>query len=133
MDAIPNETHAAEAAATIAALENGLTRIPLSKAVNTIDGWRRTLLATERDDLRPIAGDLAALHDALTGEGVDGRAVGALLVRLGEQTEAVPVASSTPDDSTDGLRNGLARLGSLLRHAGSALAGYHPLESTATE
>ncbi|MEO0556952.1 MAG: hypothetical protein AAF170_02080 [Bacteroidota bacterium] len=125
MDPIPNETHAAEAKATIDALEGGLAAFPLSKAVNTVDGWRRTLLTTERDDLRPIADGLADLHRALTGEGVNGHTVGTLLVQLGEQTEAVAdtVPSPTPEDSTDELRRSLARLGSLLRHAGSALAG----------
>jgi len=124
MDAVPDETHAVEVAATIDTLENGLAAFPLSKAVNTIEGWRRTLLTTERDDLRPIADGLADLHRALTAEGIDGHTVGRLLVRLGEQTEAAAttVASSTVEDSTGGLKNGLARLGSLLRHAGSALA-----------
>ncbi|GAB5536603.1 MAG: hypothetical protein Rubg2KO_28520 [Rubricoccaceae bacterium] len=125
MDPIPNETHQANVTATIDALEDGLSAFPLSKAVNTIDGWRRTLLSTERDDLLPIADGLADLHRALTGDGVDRHTVGTLLVHLGEQTEAVAdtVPNSTPEDSTEGLRKGLTRLGSLLRHAGSALAG----------
>lgn len=124
MNTIPNETHEAEVTATIDDLENGLSAFPLSKAVNRIDDWRRAILETEREDLRPIADGLADLHRALTGEGVDGHTVGALLVQLGEKTEAAAdtVPSSTPEDSTDGLRKGLARLGSLLRHAGSALA-----------
>ena len=124
MDAIPNETHAAEVAATLDDLENGLAAFPLSKAVNRIDDWRRAILATERADLHPIADGLADLHRALTGEGVDGQTVGRILVRLGELTEAAApsVPASTPEDSTVELSRGLARLGSLLRHAGSALA-----------
>ena len=125
MDTVPNETHAAEAAATIDTLEKGLAAFPLSKAVNTIDGWRRTLLTTEREDLRPIADGLANLHRALTGEGLNGHRVGTLLVQLGEQTETASrtVPSSTPEDSTEDLQKALARLGSLLRHAGRALEG----------
>ena len=125
MNAIPNETHAADVSATIDDLENGLTSFPLSKAVNKIDDWKRKVEATERDDLRPIADGLGDLRNALTGEGVDGMTVGMLLVRLGEQTEeaADVVPESTPEDSTEGLQKGLKRLGSLLRHAGSALAG----------
>lgn len=115
MDTIPAETHAAELAATIDDLEGGLTQLPLSKAVNRIDDWRREILATERDDLRPIADNLGKLHKALTGDGLDGRKIGRLLVTLGEQTEAA--------DADERLQGSLRRLGSLLRHAGSALAG----------
>lgn len=117
MDPIPAETHAAELAATLDDLERGLTQLPLSKAVNRIDDWRRELLATERGDLRPIADGLDDLHRHLVGEHLDGAAIGDILVRLGEQTEA------TADGADERLQNGLRRLGSLLRHAGSALAG----------
>jgi hypothetical protein len=125
MDPIPNETHTAEVAATIDDLEQGLAQFPLSKAVNRIDDWRREILASERADLRPIADGLGELHEALTGEGLNGARIGQLLVRLGEQTEAAAdsVPDSTAEDSTKALRNGLKRMGSLLRHAGSALAG----------
>ncbi len=57
MDAIPVETHAAELAATVDDIERGLTQLPLSKAVNRIDDWRREILATERADLRALADD----------------------------------------------------------------------------
>ncbi|NNF56955.1 MAG: hypothetical protein HKN04_01830 [Rhodothermaceae bacterium] len=125
MDTIPNETHAAEVSATIDDLEQGLAQFPLSKAVNRIDDWRRAILVTERAELQPIADGLGELHEALTGPGLDGAAIGNLLVRLGEQTEAAAdsVPASTAEDSTQALRNGLKRMGSLLRHAGSALAG----------
>ncbi len=117
MDPIPAETRAAELAATIDDLEGGLTQLPLSKAVNRIDDWRRKLLAVGRDDLRPIADDLGALHAHLTGEHLDGQAIGRLLVRLGEATAGVA------GDADEALHRGLARLGSLLQHAGHALAG----------
>jgi hypothetical protein len=117
MDAIPAETHAAELAATIDDLQRGLDQLPLSKAVNRIDDWRREILATERDDLRPIAEGLGELHASLTGEGLDRKNIGRLLARLGGQTEAAA------DGADEALQNGLKRLGSLLRHAGHALAG----------
>ena len=125
MDTIPNETHTAEVAATIDDLEKGLAQFPRSKAVNRIDDWRRAILATERDDLQPIADGLGELHEALTGEGLDGVVIGHLLVRLGEQTEAVAdsVPAPTPENATKPLSDGLKRMGSLLRHVGSALAG----------
>ena len=116
MDAIPNPTHAAEVAATVDFLEKGLTEIPLSKGVNRIDDWRRELLVTEREDLRPIADTLGELRDSLVGEDRDVAVIGGLLVRLGEMTEA------TADGAAPSIQDSLRRLGSLLRHAGSALA-----------
>ena len=117
MDTIPTETHQAEIQATIDDLELGLGQLPLSKAVNRIDDWRREIEATERADLQPIAEGLSRLHEALTGEGVNGATVGSILVRLGEQTEAAA------DTAEGGLQKSIKRLGSLLRHAGAALAG----------
>lgn len=117
MDPIPSETHAAEVAATVDDLERGLAQYPLSKAVNRIDDWRREILNTERDDLRPIADDLEHLHGLLVGEHLDGAAIGDLLAQLGERTEAAA------DGADEVLQKGLHRLGSLLRHAGNALAG----------
>ena len=110
-------------AATVDDLERGLTAFPLSKAVNKIDDWKRKIEATERADLLPIAAGLGELHVALTGEGIDGARIGAILVHLGEQTEAAEVSEATTGDTNVDLTNALKRLGSLLRHAGSALGG----------
>ena len=120
---VPSETHAAEVHATIREVEGGLAQIALSKAVNRIDGWKRTIETAERADLQPIADGLGELHNALVGESVDGLNIGLILTRLGTQTEdaADSVPESTPEDDSTDLRDSLARLGSLLRHAGSAL------------
>ena len=117
MDAIPTDTHAAEIAATVDDLERGLTVLPLSKGINRIDDWRREILATENADLHPVADALGELHTALTGEGRDSATIGRLLTSLGERTEAAA------DGADEALRSGLRRLGSLLRHAGSAIGG----------
>ncbi|HEX8386455.1 MAG TPA: hypothetical protein VF576_09740 [Rubricoccaceae bacterium] len=116
MDTIPPATHVAAVSATVDDIERGLTVLPLSKGINRIDDWRRELTDTERDDLRPIADALGELHGALTGEGRDAAVIGALLVRIGTLTEAAA------DDADEALQNGLRRLGSVLRHAGSALS-----------
>ena len=120
---IPSETHAAEVHATIREVEGGLAQIALSKAVNRIDDWKRAIETAERPDLQPIADGLGELHNALVGETVDGLNIGLILTRLGGQTEdaADSVPESTPEDDSDDLRDALKRLGSLLRHAGSAL------------
>jgi len=116
MDPIPTETHVAALAATSDDLERGLTVFPLSKAINRIDDWRREVLDTENENLRPVADALGELHDALTGEGRDAATIGGILVRLGGLTE------DAATDADEALQNGLRRLGSLLRHAGSALS-----------
>lgn len=123
MDNIPNETEAAEVAATVDDLERGLAQIPLSKAINKIDDWKRKIEQTEREDLRPIAAGLGELHQSLVGEAISGARIGAILVRLGEQTETVEVSEATTGDTTEDLERSLKRLGSLLRHAGGALGG----------
>ncbi len=125
MPLIPNETAAAEVTATTDELERGLTQIPLSKAINKIDDWKRKVEQTERADLLPIAAALGELHQSLVGEQIDGIRIGAILVRLGEQTEAAAddVSPATTGDTNEDLEKGLKRLGSLLRHAGGALSG----------
>lgn len=116
MDPLSTDTHTSEVTATVRDLERGLAVFPLSKAVNRIDDWRRELLAAEDATLVPLADDLDALRDALTGEGVDGAIVGPLLVRLADGTEAAAGRADEP------LAPALLRLASILRHAGSALA-----------
>ncbi|MGB3545272.1 hypothetical protein [Rubrivirga sp.] len=125
MDTIPNETEAVEVAAVVDILERGLTEIPLSKAINKIDDWKRKIEATERQDLLPIAAALGELHQSLVGDGIDAVRVGSILISLGEKTEisADNVAPATLGDTTDDLVKNLKRLGSLLRHAGGALGG----------
>ncbi len=115
MDPLSTETHAAEVTATIHDLERGLPFLPLSKAVNRIDDWRREILASDSAALAPLADDLGRLHAALTGEGVDASVVGPLLVRLSEGTDAAAA------DAPDPLGPALRRLASILRHAGAAL------------
>jgi hypothetical protein len=133
MDNIPNETEAAEVAATVDDLERGLRQIPLSKAINKIDDWKRKIEQTEREDLLPIAAELGELHQSLVGEAIDGSRIGAILVRLGEQTEAAEVSEATTGDTTEDLERSLKRLGSLLRHAGNALGGVPTDETTDDE
>ena len=124
MNTVPNETAAAEVASTVDFLERGLTEIPLAKALNRIDDWKRKIDETGREDLKPVAVGLGELHQCLTGaQELNAGRIGSILVRLGEQTEAAEVSEATLGDTNDDLKKSLARLGSLLRHAGSAMGG----------
>jgi hypothetical protein len=117
MEILPKDAAPDHVRATIAQLEGGLDQFPLSKAVSRIEDWQRVLIASENDELRGIGEDLKRLHDHLLGPNLDGSAIGALLVRLGEQTTAV-----APQAEEEDTGRALQRLGSLLVHAGRALA-----------
>ncbi|MEL6615069.1 MAG: hypothetical protein AAFQ43_04995 [Bacteroidota bacterium] len=113
-DAATTDAPDVDVPGTIAALESGLTAIPLADATANIDGWIATLEGTQFTD---ISASLQALRTDLQAESIDGAAVGAHLSRLGElTTEAATGASSSSQE-------GLMRLGELLSTAGSSLTG----------
>ena len=116
VDLIPTETQVAETNVTIRLLEKGLQTLSLPKALNTIMTWQRATERDDRPDLLPISEGLTALHELLTGEDRDGAAIGDAMVGLGEKTSAVADSAEAP------LQAPLHRLGTLLQHAGSALA-----------
>ena len=103
---------------TNAALEGGVSSLTPSAAVRVIDLWHGTLKNAERDDLHMIANLLSELKDALLADRPDGRTIGSLMSRLGEQTTS---AAAGADDAR--LSPKLEHLGALLSRAGSALGG----------
>jgi hypothetical protein len=117
-DSLPVGVQAGEVRATIDDLDGGLALLSRSQAVDRIDGWRRRLDASDRDDLRAIADGLGTLKACLLGPDLDADAIGQALVRLGKQTVA---ASRQP--TTEEVGKAVERLGFLLLHAGHALRG----------
>lgn len=103
---------------TNAALEGGVTSLTPSAAIRVIDLWHGTLKNAERDGLHIIANLLGELKDELQSDRLDGRAIGSLMSRLGEQT-----TSAAADASDARLSPKLEHLGALLSRAGSALGG----------
>lgn len=113
-----SDTYQRDLENTNAALEGGITSLAPSTAVRIIDQWHGTLKNAERDELNAIANLLAALKDELQADHPDGRAIGSLMLRLGEQTTN---AAAEADDAR--LSPKLERLGTLLSRAGTSLGG----------
>ena len=99
-------------AETIAALEGGLTSVPLEAAVANIEGWRGALEASDETAVQNLGAQLGELSTALQAETIDGEEVSRLLVSLGEGTSAVAAGDEE-----------IARLGTLLSEAGGSLMG----------
>lgn len=94
---------------TIAALEQGITAIPIEQAIAVLESWQQQLQGFE------IADDLGELKDALRKQ-KSANAIANLLVDLGEDT-AEELAIETTEDVTAKIR----QLASLLTQAGNAL------------
>ena len=99
---------------TNAALEGGVTNIPLDAALANIEGWQTTLEASDDTALQAIGAQLGELATALQADTIDGQEVSGLLSSLGESTTAA--AEGADDDQ-------LANLGALLTQTGSSLMG----------
>ena len=99
---------------TVAALEGGVTNIPLEAALANIQGWQTTLEAsddTALQELGTLLGDLAA---ELQAETINPAEIGNLLTSLGEGTSLA--AESAGDEQ-------LASLGALLTQTAGSLTG----------
>jgi hypothetical protein len=118
-----SDTYQRDLENTSASLEAGVTSLAPSAAIGIIDTWYGTLKNAERDDLHAIANLLAELKEALQADRLDGRTIGNLMLRLGEQTTA---AAADADDAR--LSPKLEHLGTLLTRAGSAL-GVEPVDA----
>jgi hypothetical protein len=93
--------------ATIAALQQGVTSIPLDEAVAIIEAWQSQL---QGHDLAEDLGELkAALQNGNSGQ------ISELLIDIGEDTSGS--SSAAPSDITSKLQ----QLGQLLYQAGHAI------------
>ncbi|MBV8887785.1 MAG: hypothetical protein JO235_27835 [Chroococcidiopsidaceae cyanobacterium CP_BM_RX_35] len=94
---------------TIAALQQGITTIPVEQAIAVIESWQQQLQGLA------IADDLGELKQALQKQ-KSADAIANLLLDLGEDT-AEELAIETSEDVTAKIR----QLASLLTQAGNAL------------
>lgn len=94
---------------TIAALEQGVTDIPVETAIALLESWQQQLMGLE------IADDLGELKDALRKQ-KSANAIANLLIDLAEDT-AGELAIETSDEVATKVR----LLASLLTQAGTAL------------
>lgn len=96
---------------TIAALEQGITAIPIDQAIAVLESWLSQLRGLE------IANDLQELKEALRKQ-KSADAIANLLIDLGEDT-----ASELTIETSDEVTLKIRQLAELLMQAGKALRG----------
>lgn len=96
---------------TIAALESGITAIPVEQSIAVLESWQHQLQGLD------IANDLGELKDALR-KGKSADAIANLLTRLGEDTLG-ELSIETSDEVAAKIR----QLADLLSQAGRTLRG----------
>ncbi len=70
-DVTQNRINSEDIDSTTAALNQGVRRMAIERAVSEIDGWQKKLEASGDPGLQPIAGNLAELKELLTAEELD--------------------------------------------------------------
>ena len=102
--------------ATLHALQNGVTGIPLSAAMDNTETWQQQLWQSGDVDLQHIAREFGNLQSLLTSERLDGAAIARSLSMLGDQTSQA--SANAPAE----LKSDLIKLADTLRRAGDDMA-----------
>ncbi len=76
-------------AATIKHMTDGLTSFTIGAAVKNIEGWETKLHDVDTPGAKTIVKDLENLKKHLQGENLDGKAISALVTKLGKETVAL--------------------------------------------
>ena len=76
-------------AATIKHFTEGLTSFTITAAVKNIEGWEAKLQDVDAPGAKAIVKDLEKLKEHLQDEKLDGKAIGALVTKLGKETVAL--------------------------------------------
>ena len=101
--------------ATLHALQNGITGIPLSAAMDNTETWQQQFWQSGDVDLQHIAREFGNLQSLLTSERLDGSAIARCLSMLGDQTSQA--SHHAPAD----LKADLLKLADTLRRHGAEL------------
>ncbi|MCC3151624.1 hypothetical protein Q3A66_01875 [Hymenobacter sp. BT770] len=104
--------------ATVSALRNGLTSLPLGSAMDNTETWQQMFLQSGEPGLQDIAREIGNLQSLLTSGALSARAIGNCLTMLGDQTSEV---SANVDAE---LKKPLTELADLLRRHGSDLLAH---------
>lgn len=102
-----DQTRTVDIDTTIAALQQGLTSVPLEQAIAVIESWQHQLQGTD------LAEDLGDLKQALTDGDTD--SIAQILTDLGEDT------SESAANATGDVAVKVEQLGELLSQAGQSL------------
>ncbi|WP_375416543.1 hypothetical protein [uncultured Hymenobacter sp.] len=102
--------------ATLHALQNGVTGIPISAAMDNTEVWQQQLWQSGDVDLQHVAREFGNLQSLLTSERLDGAAIASSLSMLGDQTSQA--SAKAPAE----LKADLIKLADALRRAGGDMA-----------
>ncbi|MBD2721527.1 MULTISPECIES: hypothetical protein [Hymenobacter] len=104
--------------ATVSALKNGLTSLPLGSAMDNTETWQQTFLQSGEPGLQDIAREIGNLQSLLTSGALSATAIGNSLTMLGNQTSQLS-ANAAAD-----VKKPLLELADLLRKHGSDLLAH---------
>ena len=104
--------------ATISALKNGLTSLPLGSAMDNTETWQQQFLQSGEPGLQDIAREIGNLQSMLTSGTLGATAIGNSLTMLGDQTSQA--SAQAPAD----LKKPLTELADLLRKHGADLLAH---------
>src|SRR5947209_4651846 len=111
------DTDLTELDSSIAHLRTDFSALAPSEAVRNVQYWIEALADADRVEFRQISDGLAELRRLLTTFPLNGKAIGNIMVRLGEDTlKVVPAAPA-------GAGNRLNTLANLLVTVGNTIAG----------
>lgn len=102
--------------ATLHALQNGITGIPISAAMDNTEVWQQQLWQSGDVDLQHIAREIGNLQSLLTSERLDGQTIADSLRMLGDQTSQA--SAKAPAE----IKADLIKLADTLRRAGGDMA-----------
>lgn len=104
--------------ATVSALKNGLTSLPLGSAMDNTETWQQQFLHSGQPHFQDIARELGNLQSLLSSGALSATAIGTSLTMLGDQTSQA--SAHAPTD----LKKPLVELADLLRRHGSDLLAH---------
>ncbi|GAA4346307.1 hypothetical protein GCM10023185_00680 [Hymenobacter saemangeumensis] len=104
--------------ATISALKNGLTSLPLGSAIDNAETWQQDLMQSGQPPLQDIGRELGNLQSMLSSGALAPSAIGRSLHLLGDQTSQA--SASAPDE----VKKSLIELADLLRRHGTDLQAH---------
>ena len=104
--------------ATVSALRNGLTSLPLGSAIDNAETWQQLFLQSGEPALQDIGREMGNLESLLSSGTLGAQAIGDSLTMLGIQTSEV--SAQAPAE----LKKPLTELADLLRRHGSDLLAH---------
>ena len=104
--------------ATVSALKNGLTSLPLGSAMDNTETWQQQFLQSGEPGLQDIAREIGNLQSLLTSGALSATAIGNSLTMLGNQTSQISATAAAD------LKKPLLDLADTLRRHGSDLLAH---------